>query len=135
MAEKRSEQERSELGAFIRELYVIGGYARWAEFADDARVHPVSLSNWQNGEKTPDGVNVLKLIRAAAARTNREARELATSLAVADRERLADRLEDVERGMTELAGLLRESLGEQEADESPAPQPKTSTAALEGERQ
>jgi hypothetical protein len=59
--------QRRELAAFIADLYAASGCATWAEFAERAKVHWASLSDWKRGASTPDGYNLFKLIRVAGA--------------------------------------------------------------------
>lgn len=61
-----TDKDLAELGDFVRLLYAFGGFQTWAEFADAAGVHKVSISRWNNDEMM-EGPNLLKLIRASGA--------------------------------------------------------------------
>jgi len=127
MARALDEEQQAELTAFVNELASAAGYTTTAEWSRESGYPASNLSNLRNGRGAIDGFNLLRLIRAAAARANREPREMATALTAGDEARLARRLDEMGAGMTELARLLRESLGEPAAGESPALQPRTST--------
>lgn len=57
------------VATFINELYRRGGFESWAEFAKEADVLPSSLSNWQTGNRSIRGHNLVKLIWAAERRS------------------------------------------------------------------
>lgn len=115
MAAKRSPAQLRELSAFIETLYKTAGYGTWAEFADDARVHRVSISNWKNGTTGIDGYNLFRLIRAAAAaqvETTPEdlAAAVARALTTAGEESIiVARLDELAGGVAEALRLLREA--------------------------
>src|SRR4051794_408394 len=71
MAAARSEAQRNEGAAFVRWLYENSETSTWKEFADRARVHWASLSDWQTAKSVPDGYNLLQLIKASVGITER----------------------------------------------------------------
>lgn len=65
MAKTWSDEEKAELADLVRLLYGIAPVRTWAQFAEIAGVHPVSLSRWQQGKDAPEGYNVLRLLKAS----------------------------------------------------------------------
>lgn len=80
MAARRSEAQLRELARFVQGLYALGGYATWKEFADQAGVHPVQLSDYQTATSEPSGWSLYSLIRAAAERAQSNPVDAAVSL-------------------------------------------------------
>jgi len=58
-------EDRQEVAAFVRELFLRSGCTTWKEFADRAGVLRVQVSNWQRGLGAPDARNLLRLIHAS----------------------------------------------------------------------
>jgi hypothetical protein len=77
MARPLSKPQLREIGAFVHALYRLGGYATQKEFADDAGYHQVNLSQVMGGKAGIDGLNLLHLIKAAAARAGISAHDAA----------------------------------------------------------
>lgn len=71
------------MAGFVKVLYEVGQYARWAEFARESSVHSVSLSKWKNAESCPDGYNLLRLIQAATRRAGGSLEALAEGVPAA----------------------------------------------------
>lgn len=78
MAAKRSPSQLAPIAQFLEELYELGDYATWKEFAEDAGISAPQVSDFKNGQVEPAGLNLLKLIRAAAARSRTSAAQIAT---------------------------------------------------------
>lgn len=125
MARALDEEQQAELTLFVNDLAAAAGYTTTAEWSRDSGYPASNLSNLRNGRGAIDGFNLLRLIRAAAARGNREPQELARALTAGERERTAQRLETMEEAVKELAHLMRRSLEAQGVDESPARPPRT----------
>lgn len=94
-----------ELAAFVNALQKRGGYKTTADFARDASFPAPNLSNIRNGKAGVDGVNLLKLIRAAAYRAGENEVSFALQAAepAVDLREVVVRLEAV---VVRLTGLL-----------------------------
>lgn len=110
MAAKRSPRELAPLAAFIGQLYELGEYATWKEFAVDAGIQPPQLSEFKNGQVEPAGLNLFRLIEAAARRSGeapvavsaRTARTEVDSLRAA----IVDALDSLKEGQDELMAAV-----------------------------
>lgn len=108
MARDLDERQLADLSAFVNALAEAAGYATTAEWARESGYPAANLSNLRNGRKGVDGYNLLRLIRAAAARSDLTTEQLALGLA---RATAADAsAESVARRLDELAGLVAEAL-------------------------
>jgi hypothetical protein len=75
MARKLDELQLRELADFVNQLGEAAGYATTAEWAREAGWFASSLSEVRNGKAGIDGLNLLKLMRAAAGRIARSDRD------------------------------------------------------------
>lgn len=114
MARQLDERQQADLTAFVNALADRAGYTTTAEWSRDSGYPAPNLSNLRNGRGAIDGYNLLRLIRAAAARAETAAEDLATELAGASTA-LDGRLRAVEDGLTALASEIRRSLESPEA--------------------
>lgn len=123
MARKLDEAQMAELQAFVDALVEAGGFASNAELARESGYDRSALSDLRNGHGAIDGYNLLRLIRAAAARapemtTEQLALGLARATAVdAEEETVLARLD-------ELSGLVAEALELLRQQRPPGPQPR-----------
>lgn len=108
MARQLDERQQAELTAFVNALADAAGYATTAEWARDSGYPPPNLSNLRNGRGAIDGYNLLRLIRAAAARSDATPDQLALGLARATAEEQSE--ESTARRLDELASLVTEAL-------------------------
>lgn len=109
MARKLDDEQQADLTAFVNRLAESAGYTTSAEWSRDSGYPAPNLSKLRNGVGAVDGYNLLRLIRAAASKADRDPLILAAEQ-VEDARTIADRLEEVERGMTELASLIRQGI-------------------------
>lgn len=107
MARDLDERQQAELSEFVNALADAAGYTTTAEWARDSGYPASNLSNVRNGRRAIDGYNLLRLIRAAASRSDLTAEQLALGLA---RATAADESESIGRRLDELSGLVQESL-------------------------
>lgn len=63
ISEERKRQNL-EVAAFVKQLYLKGGFESWGEFAREIEVLPSMMSDWQRGENAPSGYNLLQIGRA-----------------------------------------------------------------------
>ena len=108
MARQLDERQQAELTAFVNALADAAGYATTAEWARESGYPPPNLSNLRNGRGAIDGYNLLRLVRAAAARSDLTPEQLALGLARATAEESSE--ESTARRLDELAGLVTEAL-------------------------
>lgn len=81
MARKLEPWQQDELTAFVNALADAAGYKTTADWATDSGYPASNLSNLRNANMGVDGYNLLRLIRAAAARSGRTPVELAQAIA------------------------------------------------------
>jgi hypothetical protein len=128
MARKLDEQQQRLLTDFVNRLAAQAGYTTTAEWARESGYPASNLSNLRNGRGAVDGYNLVRLIRAAAARAAVEPPQLATDAAespsVSGGE-VADRLQGVEKGLTELATLMRQRLEQSTSGSGSSPTKKS----------
>lgn len=107
VARQLDQAQLGELTEFVAALKQLGGYAVSAEWARDAGYPAPNLSRVENGVAAIDGYNLLRLIRASAARAGLTASETAAAAAATrlEPERFGDDLEFVAE-LEELADLL-----------------------------
>lgn len=122
MARQLDERQQAELTDFVNALAGAAGYATTAEWARDSGYPPPNLSNLRNGRGAIDGFNLLRLIRAAAARVDLTPEQLALGIARATAE--GDSEESIGRRLDELAGLVSRGLELLEAQQPRAEQRK-----------
>ena len=128
MAPRRSPQELALIAGFVRGLYELGAYATWKEFAEDARLSVPQLSEFQNGVAEPSGVNLVKLIRAAAQRSGVELPVAAAGRFPADRlEELQSDVSDLLLGQGEILDRIAELRREQAGQKRPSQTRKASS--------
>lgn len=108
MARPLDDRQQGELSAFVNALAEAAGYTTTAEWARDSGYPPPNLSNLRNGRGAIDGFNLLRLIRAAAARTEMTPDQLALGLARATAGDASE--ESIGRRLDELAALVTEAL-------------------------
>lgn len=112
MARPLSDPQRQEVATFIRALYRLGGYATQKEFADDAGYHPVSMSDAMNGKAGVDGLNLIRMIKAAASRAGADPVDAAISvsrvpLTVEEEKRRSKLLAEAEAALARLREEIR----------------------------
>lgn len=108
MARSLDERQQAELTAFVNAIAEAAGYETTAEWARDSGYAYPNLTNLRNGKGAVDGFNLLRLIRAAAARADLTTEQLALGLAQATAEDGSK--ESIGRRLDELSGLVQESL-------------------------
>lgn len=104
MARKLDRSQIRELRDFVAELKALGGYRVSAEWARDSGYPAPNLSKLETGAGAIDGYNLLRLIKASAARA-----DLTPAVAAAQASGLAGRAEDdpeLAAQLEELADLL-----------------------------
>lgn len=115
MARPLDDRQQADLSAFVNDLAQRANYTTTAEWARDSGYPASNLSNLRNGKGAVDGYNLLKLIRAAAARIEMPVDSLAVASSRSgaaegwSNEELALRLEEVAALVAE--GLLRLGAG------------------------
>jgi hypothetical protein len=77
MARSLDEHQQAELSAFVNELAEAAGYTTTAEWARESGYPASNLSELRNGNRSVDGYNLLRLIRAAAARAGSKSGQFA----------------------------------------------------------
>lgn len=112
MARPLDERQQAELTAFVNALGELGGYTSHAEWARDSGYPAPNLSELRGGKKAVDGYNLLRLIRAAAARAEAAPDDLAVAIAQAleageSSDLIARRLEELAAAVQEALILLR----------------------------
>jgi hypothetical protein len=103
-----SSQERESVAAFVRELYELGGFNSWGEYAREAGFLASSMSDWSRGKNAPSGPTLVRLIHTATDRAPlalREAAERTSPL-----RQVHDRLQELEGSVAESVALTREAL-------------------------
>jgi hypothetical protein len=131
MARKLDDEQQADLSAFVNRLAESAGYKTTAEWSRDSGYPAPNLSNLRNGVGAVDGYNLLRLIRAAAVKAERDPLSLAVEQ-VEDARTIADRLAEVEQGLTDLTSLIREGIQARGARGSAASPPGTSQEDLAG---
>jgi hypothetical protein len=131
MARKLDDEQQADLTGFVNRLAESAGYKTTAEWSRDSGYPAPNLSNLRNGNGAVDGYNLLRLIRAAADKAGRDPLTLAVEQAE-DARTIADRLAEVEKGITELASLIRQGLQAREAPGSAASPRGTSRGGRAG---
>lgn len=129
MARDLDAKQQEELTEFVNTLAEAAGYKTTAEWARESGYPASNLSNLRNGQKGVDGYNLLRLLRAAAARVETTPEQLALGLARATAEDASE--VSVARRLDEIAALVTEALGELRA--RPA-QPEARQQAAAGPR-
>jgi hypothetical protein len=114
MARDLDPQQQADLTGFVNALAEIAGYTTTAEWARESGYPASNLSNLRNARGGVDGYNLLRLIRAAAARAEAPPEHLSASLARAlgtagADDSVADRLDELAGLVTEALELLRDS--------------------------
>ena len=107
MARPLDLRQQRELTEFVNALYKAAGYTTLAEWARDSDYPASNLSDIRNEKSGVDGYNLLRLIRAAAARSHATPEELATRLAT---ELARGSAESVDSRLGELSALVQEAL-------------------------
>lgn len=107
------QRENAEVAAFIRELYDAAGFESWGDYARAVGKLPSTLSDWQRGENSPSGYNLLRLIRAANEREANALQEAHDRTASPLERRLAAVEERVEQTRLLVAEGFRRVLGEE----------------------
>jgi hypothetical protein len=108
MARPLDDRQQRELSEFVNALATAAGYTTTAEWARDSGYPPPNLSNLRNGRGAVDGYNLLRLIRAAAARSDLTTDQLALGLAQATAREATE--ESVQARLDELTELVTEAL-------------------------
>lgn len=131
MARSLDVRQQAELTAFVNALADAADYRTTADWARDSGYAYPNLTNLRNAKGAVDGYNLLRLIRAAAARTDLTTEQLALVLARAtaadaSEASIASRLEDLAAGVKEALELLKQARDERAAQPE-AQQPGTST--------
>lgn len=108
MARDLDERQQAELSDFVNALADAAGYTTTAEWAREAGYPASNLSNLRNGRRAVDGYNLLRLIRAAASRSELTTEQLAVGLARATE--ADESAESIGRRLDELSKLVQESL-------------------------
>lgn len=114
MARSLDARQQEELTAFVNALAAAAGYETTAEWARESGYAYPNLTNLRNGKGAVDGYNLLRLIRAAAARSDLTTEQFALGLAQAtagdgSAESTARRLDELAGFVAEALELLRES--------------------------
>lgn len=108
MARHLSEPQASTLAAFVRALYRAGEFVSWAEFAREAGYPATNLSDVQLGKAGIDGLNLLRLIEAAARRAGRESTSLALEASAAEQPQPSHAPLSLEAHLEGIAATLRD---------------------------
>lgn len=135
MARKLDRQQQAELSDFVNALAEAAGYSTTAEWSRDSGYPPPNLSNLRNGRGAVDGYNLLRLLRAAAARSEMTPEQLALGLARATAEDASE--ESIARRLDELASLVGralEALEQRSQGEQPAPAARRAPARKKAAR-
>jgi hypothetical protein len=111
MARQLDPAQQQELTDFVNELFGAAGYKKTADWARDSGYPAPNLSNLRNAKGGVDGYNLLRLIRAAAARTNSTPEVLALDLA---RVTVDGSPASIDGHLRELSDLVKQALGELE---------------------
>lgn len=129
MPSARSPQQLEPIAAFVRELYELGGYATWKEFATDAGISAPQVSNFKNATAEPSGLNLFMLIQASTRRVEESAVQATQKALAASRpEPNSGVLDQLVAGQAEGMKTLEKILADLEGirerlDEGPAAQP------------
>lgn len=108
MAENLDASQRAALSAFVNGIAQAAGYTTTAEWSRDSGYPAPNLSKLRGGKGAVSGYNLLRLIRAGAARTEMTPEQLALGLARATAEDASE--ESIGRRLDELAALVTEAL-------------------------
>lgn len=110
MARALDQHQLRELAGFVNDLADLGGYQTSAEWARDSGFPAPNLSNLRNARAGVDGYNLLRLLRAVAARLDRVAEEVATAAATggAPSPETAQLLEELAGRVDALHGMLEQ---------------------------
>lgn len=111
MARALDATQQAELSAFVNRLAQIAGYETTAEWARDSGYPASNLSNLRNGRGSVDGYNLLRLVRAAAARAHLDELDLALVTTGRPPARSAEPTNaELGRRLEEVAALVTEGL-------------------------
>lgn len=127
MARQLDQRQLDELAAFANELFELAGYKTTAEWARESGYGYPNLVNLRNGKRAVDGYNLLRLMRAAAARVDRTATDLGVQTAANQAASLAA----IQRHLEQVGEMVVESLENQRTVLrllTAAPVPRSSTS-------
>lgn len=115
MARQLDNQQQRELTNYVNRLFELAGYSSTAEWARESGYPPSNLSNLRNGVKAVDGYNLLRLIRAAAARIGTDPEDLALQAPARRPDGPGSQAAEFERRLEEVEGLVFEGFRRLEA--------------------
>ena len=103
-----SSQERESVAEFVRELYALGGFKSWGEFAREAGFLASSMSDWSRGKNAPSGPTLVRLIHTATDRAPAALPEAAER--TSPMHQVRDRLQGLEVAVAASAEATAQSL-------------------------
>src|SRR4051794_27941851 len=135
MGRSLDDKQQQELTAFVNAIATAAGYETSAEWARDSGYAYPNLTKLRAGRGAVDGFNLLRLLRAAASRSDLTTDQLALGLARAtapdaEAESVHARLDELTELVTEALELLRQAAEPEAPPQSEAQRQKPLAARL-----